>query len=257
MSRIETSTIEKLVFDVQKPGRYIGGEFNAIIKDKAAVRMAVSYPDMYELGMSNNGLAILYSVINSISGLACERVFAVAHDFEDKLRHNNIPLYTLETYTPLNELDIIGFNISYELLYTNLLQIIDLGKIPIFSKDRGNNCPLIIAGGESVSNPLPMSDFIDLFYIGDGEEGILEILNAIKDAKSKNLSRNDIIESLEGIKGILIPSGYSISYSGRSVLSIRKFCPRLLFGDNSQFFFICNISFLFIIVISVFQLINF
>lgn len=214
------SEIDSLLLKVQKPGRYVGGELNSITRADPVVRMAVSYPDLYEVGMSNNGIRIIYDAVNRIRDAACERVFAVAGDFEEVLRHNNIPLYTLETRTPLNECDIVGFNISHELLYTNMLQVLDLGRIPLCSADRGEDSPVILAGGEAVSNPFPIADFVDAFFLGDGEEGITDIIRVMMDARSSGSGRREILEKIGEIQGVLIPSGYSFSYNGFSVSGI-------------------------------------
>lgn len=221
MKRISQETIDQLVFDLKKPGRYIGHELNQIVKEKPFIRMAISYPDLYEVGMSNNGIRILYDIVNKIEDAACERVFAVENDFEQKARSTGIPLYTLETYTPLHELDILGFNISHELLYTNILQIIDLGGIPVFSKDRGNNHPIIIAGGGAASNPAPMQDFIDAFFIGDGEDGILDILDSVRKSKLESLDRHKTIEQLAEIDGVYVPSQYQYVYDDGRLTGIR------------------------------------
>jgi radical SAM family uncharacterized protein/radical SAM-linked protein len=214
MTRLDPSIIEDILSRVQKPGRYIGRELNIIVKQSPRLRMALSYPDLYEVGMSNNGLRILYEIVNSIPEAACERVFAVAEDFERALRENGVPLYTLETYTPISELDLLGFNMSHELLCTNVLQILDLGGIPLRRRERGEGAPIIIAGGEAVSNPFPMSDFIDAFFIGDGEEGIREIAQAVLSAKESGLERDETIERIGAVNGVLIPSRYSMSYDG-------------------------------------------
>ena len=206
MSKLTNETIRRLIFDVRKPSRYTGSELNQIKKHSAFIRMAICYPDLYEVGMSNNGIRILYDIANSMSDVACERVFAVPEDFENKLRESKIPLYTLETYTPLCELDVIGFNVAYELLYTNILQILDLGHIPLLSKDRTEDHPIVIAGGESISNPLPVQDFFDAFFIGDGEEGIIEILNIIRISKNESLSRKETLKLLTNVEGIYVPS---------------------------------------------------
>ncbi|MDY6970270.1 MAG: TIGR03960 family B12-binding radical SAM protein [Spirochaetota bacterium] len=206
MNRINRTTIDQLVFNLEKPARYIGGELNQIVKHNSLFKMAICYPDLYEVGMSNNGIQILYQIANSIEDISCERVFAVPVDFENKIRDLGIPLYTLETFTPLYELDYLGFNISHELLYTNILQVLDLGRIPLLRWEREDNCPVIIAGGESVSNPKPMSEFIDVFFLGDGEEGIVDILKAIKISKQKSMTRDQLIDSLSEIEGVYAPS---------------------------------------------------
>ncbi|MDY6935238.1 MAG: TIGR03960 family B12-binding radical SAM protein [Spirochaetota bacterium] len=214
MGRINISTINKLVFDLQKPARYVGGEFNQIVKQDTFIHMAISYPDLYEIGMSNNGIRVLYDIANSLEDVSCERVFAVPDDFEKKIREIGIPLYTLESFTPLSELDLIAFNISHELLYTNILLILDLGDIPILAKDRDDCHPIIIAGGEATSNPAPMNEFIDAFFIGDGEEGIIEIIEAIRISKRESLNRTQIIDLLDQIGGVYIPSKYRFVYNG-------------------------------------------
>ncbi len=213
--------IEELLKLVQKPARYAGGELNSIVKPDASFRMAISYPDLYEVGMSNNGIRILYDRINSHSDYACERVFAVEKDFEDLLRAENQLLYSLETFTPLKDLDLVGFNVSHELLATNILQILDLGGIPLYRKDRGESDPFVIAGGASVSNPFPLSDFIDLFFIGDGEEGIVDIANEVSEGKKLNLCRADILENLSRIEGVLVSEKYEFDYSEESIEDVR------------------------------------
>ena len=172
MAQLDRKTIETLLARVQKPGRYMGRELNVIVKPDARLRMALSYPDLYEVGMSNNGLRILYDIVNAIPEAACERVFAVEADFERALREAGVPLFTLETYTPLHALDLLGFNMSHELLCTNVLQIIDLGGIPLRRAERGEGVPIVIAGGAAVSNPFPLADFVDAFFIGDGEDSM-------------------------------------------------------------------------------------
>jgi radical SAM family uncharacterized protein/radical SAM-linked protein len=206
MSNLSNSTVNRLVFNLQKPGRYIGRELNQIKKENPFIRMAICYPDLYEVGMSNNGIRILYDIANGIDDVSCERVFAVSDDFETKIREMSIPLYTLESYTPLCELDILGFNLAYELLHTNVLQVLDLGHIPLFSKDRGEDHPIVIAGGEAVSNPLPVRDFFDAFFIGDGEEGILDILDEVRTAKLESLNRKEKLRLLSSIEGVYIPA---------------------------------------------------
>ena len=206
MARIDKREIEQLICNLRKPARYIGGELNQIVKEAAFLRMAVSYPDLYEVGMSNEGIRILYEIANRMDGVACERVFAVPDDCERGLRARGLPLYTLETFTPLSELDLIGFNISHELLYTNILQILDLGKVPLVSIERDERHPLVVAGGEASSNPLPMAEFIDAFFIGEGEEGITDILEVVMRGKRESLQRSRILDELSDIEGVFVPS---------------------------------------------------
>ncbi len=209
--------VEKHLLKVQKPGQYAGGELNSVVKETARVRMAVSYPDMYEVGMSNNGIRILYDIVNSIDDAACERVFAPAPDYEALLREEDIPLTTLETFTPLHELDLVGFNISHELLYTNMLQILDLGRIPLLRRERGDEDPLVIAGGSGVSNPLPAQDFLDGVFLGDGEEGIEEIIEVLLKTAGEHSSREERIALLGEISGVLIPGDSVPMINGKSV----------------------------------------
>ncbi|MDR3237782.1 MAG: TIGR03960 family B12-binding radical SAM protein [Spirochaetia bacterium] len=214
MGKIDFKKIEGRLCLVQKPARYTGGELNSLRKNDVVVRAAISYPDMYEIGMSNNGIKILYELANSVEGAACERVFSAADDFDALLTEENIPLFTLESRTPLDELDLLGFNLCHELLYTNMLRILDLGHIPLLKTERGEGCPIIIAGGSAASNPFPTSDFIDAFFIGDGEDGFVEILASLVKAKREGLSRNQTIELMGNIEGVLLPHLYSFVYDG-------------------------------------------
>jgi radical SAM family uncharacterized protein/radical SAM-linked protein len=209
--------LDSILHRVRKPARYTGGEYNSIVKPDAYVRAAVCYPDLYEIGMSNNGIRILYEYGNRHDGIACERVFAVEEDFERELRVNRLPLCTLETFTPLSQLDLLGFNLSHELLYTNMLQVLDLGGIPLMRADRGDGDPVIIAGGESVSNPFPVSDFVDLFFVGEGERGFAEILTLLAECKRSGLRRDETVAKLGGIEGVMNPSDYSFTYEGLKV----------------------------------------
>ncbi|MCL2026463.1 MAG: TIGR03960 family B12-binding radical SAM protein [Leptospirales bacterium] len=218
--KIDLKKIERALYGVQKPARYTGGEIGSVSKDDALVRAALSYPDMYEIGMSNNGIKILYELANAVEGVACERVFSAADDFEALLLKENIPLFTLENRTPLNELDLLGFNIAHELLYTNMLRILELGHIPLLRAERGNGLPVVIAGGGAVSNPFPIFDFVDVFFIGDGEEGFADILKSLAEAKKMSLQRGEIIERLGNIEGVLLPHLYSFEYDGMDIVSI-------------------------------------
>ena len=162
---------------VSKPVRYLGQEIHSIKKDPAEVklRFCLAFPDVYEVGMSHLGIQILYHILNGKKGIACERAFAPWVDMEKVLREKKIPLSSLESSTPLNQFDIVGFSLQYELCFTNVLNMLDLSDIPLFSKDRDDRFPLIIAGGPLTFNPAPVADFFDAMVIGDGEEVVLEI----------------------------------------------------------------------------------
>jgi len=213
--------IERALYGVQKPARYTGGEIGSVSKNNAVLRAALSYPDMYEIGMSNNGIKILYELANAVEGVACERVFSAAEDFESLLLKENIPLFTLENHTPLDELDLLGFNLAHELLYTNMLRILELGRIPLLRTERGEGSPIVIAGGGAASNPFPVSDFVDVFFIGDGEEGFVEILKSLAEAKKISLRRREAIERLGNIEGVLLPDLYSFEYDGTDIVSVK------------------------------------
>ncbi len=194
--------IEEILLRVEKPARYAGGELFAVVKKEADIRIALSYPDLYEIGMANHGVKILYDVANGVDGVACERVFAAYPDFRTEIETAGIKLFTLETRTPLFECDCVAFNLSHELLYTNVLQILELGGIPLRSADRSENDPIVIAGGEAVSNPAPMSPFIDLFFAGEGEDGFAEIAATLRTSKKNSLTREKTIQELLLIEGV-------------------------------------------------------
>lgn len=219
---IDKEKIFRLVSYVSKPARYVGGEWNSIVKPSAKVRIGVCFPDLYEVGMSNSGIQILYSAVNALEGAACERVFAVERDFEKVLKDSNTPLYTLETFTPLYELDMLGFNAACELLYTNILQVLDLAKIPFFAKDRGDSYPLILIGGEAVSNPAPLLAFADAVFAGDGDEAIVEIVNILMEKKTKGLTKDDVLTQIGKIEGVLCSRDVEFSYEGQALTAIKS-----------------------------------
>jgi radical SAM family uncharacterized protein len=193
---------------VAKPARYIGNEVHSVRKDpgKVDIRMAVSYPDVYEIGMSNLGIRIIYDAVNRVDNFYCERVFSPWIDFEKQLRENRVPLYSLETFTPLCDFDVVGFSVGSELLYTNILGILDLGNIPLFSKERGDGDPLIIAGGPSVANPEPIADYIDVFMFGDGEVAIVELLDLIFHLKGNK--RDRVLSEINRFDFTYVPALY-------------------------------------------------
>ena len=212
------SLLARILPTVQKPGRYTGGELNQVRKpwDQVDTHVALVFPDIYDLGMSNLGLAILYDIINNRDDSLAERVFAPWTDMESAMRENNIPLFSLESKKPLLDFDIIGFSLPYETLYTSTLNLLDLSHIPIFSHDRTEEHPLIIAGGHAAFNPEPMHAFIDAFVIGEGETIIHEIIDCVKsfhDREKGDHSRVDLLLALSQIPGIYIPSFYQAFYN--------------------------------------------
>ncbi len=212
---METKDFEKLLLTVQKPGRYSGGEINSVIKDKEQVdvRFAFCFPDTYEIGMSHLGMKILYSQFNSRDDIWCERVFAPWTDFEEVMRENDIPLFALESRDPIKDFDIIGFTMQYEMSYTNVLNMLDLAGIPLKSKDRPDLSPLVVAGGPCVCNPEPIADFIDLFFLGEGEEVDLELIDLYKEFKKNGGSKADFLKEAAKIEGVYVPSLYDIEYN--------------------------------------------
>jgi len=208
------SRLERILPGVQKPGRYTGGELNQVVKDWHSVQTttALVFPDIYDLGMSNLGLAILYDLINQRSDALAERAFSPWPDMEAALRQAGLPLYSLETRHPLAEFDIIGFSLPYETLYTNTLNILDLADVPVFSAERTAEHPLVIAGGHSTFNPEPMHPFIDAFVIGEGEEVIQEIIDVHQEWKTTHGSRSELLHAMSQIWGIYVPSLYQAHY---------------------------------------------
>jgi radical SAM family uncharacterized protein len=212
-SEIE-ARLERVLLRVQKPGRYVGGELNEIVKDWNTVetRVALAFPDIYDLGLPNLGLAILYHTLNARPDVLAERAFVPWTDMEAQMREHQIPLYSLETKHALVNFDILGFSLPYETLYTNALNLLDLSGIPIFSRDRDNTHPLVIAGGHAAFNPEPMHAFIDAFVIGEGEEVIHEIVDTYQEWKHSGQPREALLRSLAHLTGVYIPSLYTVSY---------------------------------------------
>lgn len=203
--------LDNMLKKVEKPARYIGGEVNSIKKDpeKVSIRMGFAFPDTYEIGMSYMGLQILYNILNKNDDIYCERVFAPAMDMEELMRQQGRELFTLETFTPVKELDILGFTLQYELSYTNVLNMLQLGNIPLRSCDRGEEHPVIIAGGPCAYNPEPLADFIDVFLIGDGEELLEQVCLAKKDTSSKE----EFLKKISAYDGVYVPSFYDVEYN--------------------------------------------
>ena len=206
--------LERTLLQIQKPARYTGGEINQVVKDWESIKthVALVFPDIYDLGMSNLGLAILYDLLNKRADTAAERAFAPWLDMEAAMRKAEIPLYSLETKHPLIDFDIIGFSLPYETLYTNTLNILDLSEILLLSSERSNIHPLIIAGGHAAFNPEPMHAFIDAFVIGEGEEVIEEIVDVYQTWKQSGAIRRELFKALAQIWGVYVPSLYETSY---------------------------------------------
>jgi radical SAM family uncharacterized protein len=221
--------LEHVLPRVQKPGRYVGGELNQVKKDwdDVETRLALVFPDIYDIGMSNLGLAILYELVNNRSDALAERAYAPWVDMEMAMRNASVPLFSLESKHALADFEIIGFSLPYETLYTNTLNLLDLGEVPIFSNDRTANHPLVIAGGHTTYNPEPMYPFIDAFVIGEGEDVIHEIINTYQSWRNRATSnRYELLLALSQIWGVYVPSLYDAHYnSDGSFLHIEKNTP--------------------------------
>jgi radical SAM family uncharacterized protein len=208
------SNLDNILYQVTKPARYTGGEWNSVIKDwdKTGIRIALVYPDLYEIGMSNIALPILYELINSQPDALAERVYAPWIDMESAMRTADIPLFSLESKHPIKDFDVIGFSLGYELTYTNVLNMLNLAHIPPLASERNDFHPVVIAGGSCVLNPEPMADFIDFFIIGDGEEVLLELLDSFRNWKGKGASKRELFHQVATIPGIYVPSLYHVEY---------------------------------------------
>lgn len=222
--------LDDILLQVNKPGRYIGGEWNVSRKDfdKAYIKFALSFPDLYEVGMSNLGIRIIYGILNGLEDVACERFFSPDMDMQRVLTHNHLEPLSLESKRKLREFDIIGFSLASELDYTNVLNILESGAIPLKASSRDNAHPLVIAGGPCTLNPEPMHEFFDLFIIGEAEDSILEFIDVYrrykKDYKASGMSKEDLLFAFANIPGVYVPSFYEVKYnpSGR----IQEFRPK-------------------------------
>ena len=225
MQTININQLEKILYHVEKPGRYVGGEHNQILKDWESLgsRVCLVFPDIYDIGQPNLGLAILYDILNQQPDILAERAFAPWHDLEAQLRENKIPLFSLESKHPLAQFDIIGLSLPYESLYTNALNVLDLAGIPLLASERDDDHPLIIAGGQACFNPEPMADFIDAFVIGEGEEVTLEVIRTYEQSKRSGADRQSLLLGLSKLPGVYVPSLYHISYAQDDTIS--KFTP--------------------------------
>ena len=207
--------LERILPRVQKPARYVGGEFNAVMKDKSKVdtRVAFCFPDTYEIGMSNLGMRILYGVMNNMEGVWCERCFAPWGDMEQEMRQADIPLYALESFDPIRDFDIIAFSVGYEMAFPAMVNMLDLAGVPLHASERTALTPLVVAGGTAMYNCEPIADFIDLAFIGEGEEMDVELIELHRQARREGWSKHDFLVRAAQIRGIYVPSLYDVDYN--------------------------------------------
>ena len=218
--RIE-ALLPRILPRVQKPARYVGGEYNQTVKDLSQVdtRVAFCFPDTYEIGMSNLGIRILYGIMNNMPGVWCERVFTPWGDMEDEMRAAGLPLYALESHDPVRDFDMLAFSVGYEMSYTNILTMLDLAGVPLHAKEREGLHNIVFAGGACTYNPEPLADFIDFFSLGEGEESTVEIVNCYRDAKRRGLSKEEFLREVGKIPGVYVPSHYEHRYNADGTLA--------------------------------------
>ena len=216
---------DEILLNIEKPARYIGNEINSVMKDKekVAIRFAMCFPDVYEIGMSHLGIQILYDMFNRREDTWCERVYSPWIDLDRIMREQHIPLFALESQDPIQDFDFLGITIQYEMCYTNILQVLDLSNIPLFASDRTDGDPVVIGGGPCAVNPEPLADFFDLFYIGEGETVYNDLLDAYKENKKNHGTRRDFLEMAAEIEGIYVPQFYDVSYHEDGTL--KSFLP--------------------------------
>ena len=220
---------DEILMKVEKPARYIGNELNSIVKDKDSVdiRVAMCFPDVYEIGMSHLGIQILYDMFNKREDTWCERVYSPWSDLHQIMKEDNIPLFGLESQEPIKDFDFLGITIQYEMCYTNILQVLDLAQIPLLAKDRTEEHPIVMGGGPCTYNPEPIAEFFDFFYIGEGETQYDAILDMYKEMKKNGASRADILHAIAKIEGMYVPSLYDVTYKEDG--TIDQFIPK--YGD--------------------------
>jgi radical SAM family uncharacterized protein len=207
-------TIDELLTRVSKPARYTGGEWNSVTKpwNSANVHIALAYPDAYDIGMSNMGIGILYDLLNKVEDVSCERVFAPWDDMETEMRRDDVTLWSLETRSPIRNFDILGFTLQYEMTYTNILNMLDLAEIPVWSVERGEEHPIVIAGGSGAFNPEPLAPFIDAFFLGEGEDAVVELADLVREWKATGTPRAERLRSLLALPGVYVPGFYEAHY---------------------------------------------
>lgn len=207
-------TMELILSRVQKPARYTGGEYNAVVKDRKAVdtRVALCFPDLYEIGMSNLGIRILYGLLNEMDGVWCERAFAPWGDMEEEMRREGLALYGLESGDSVADFDLIGFSLGYELAYTNVLNMLDLAGLPVRAADRGEDTPVVIAGGACTYNPEPLAPFVDIFALGEGEDMLPELIALYRKFRDEGRGKDEFLAAAAQIPGFYVPSLYNVRY---------------------------------------------
>ena len=217
---------DEILMSIDKPARYIGNELNSVMKDTSqiSIRFAMCFPDVYEIGMSHLGIQILYDMFNRREDTWCERVYSPWPDLHSILKEKEIPLFALESQDPIKDFDFLGITIQYEMCYTNILQVLDLAQIPLLSKDRDDNCPIVIGGGPCSYNPEPIADFFDIFYIGEGEEKYDDLLDLYKKHKASGYSRSEFLHEAAKIEGLYVPSLYGVKYNEDN--TVNSFIPQ-------------------------------
>ena len=209
---MDKNKLNGLIAKVEKPARYMGGELNMRIKAEAEFRFALCFPDTYEIGMSHLGSRIIYNILNKRADTYCERVYAPWVDMEEQLRENNEPLFSLETRSPLREFNVIGFSLLYEMCYTNILTVLELSGIPFLASERGEDMPLIAAGGPCVCNPEPVAEIMDVMFFGDGEELVNDFMDVYAECRRRGLNKRDTLIELSKIEGVYVPAFYKAEY---------------------------------------------
>ncbi|MCM1568230.1 MAG: TIGR03960 family B12-binding radical SAM protein, partial [Roseburia sp.] len=217
---------DDILMKVEKPARYIGHEFNAVVKNKKEVdiRFAMCFPDVYEIGMSHLGIQILYDMLNRLPGVWCERVYSPWLDLDAIMRREGIPLFGLESQEPIRDFDFLGITLQYEMCYTNILQVLDLAGIPLLAEERGEEYPIVIGGGPCSYNPEPIADFFDLFYIGEGETQYGNLMHLYRECRDQHAGRREFLRRAAKLPGMYVPSFYEVSYHEDG--TIASFTPR-------------------------------
>ena len=216
---------DEILMKVEKPARYIGNELNSIVKnkDEVDIRLAMCFPDVYEIGMSHLGIQILYDMFNRREDTWCERVYSPWPDLHKIMKEQHIPLFGLESQEPIKDLDFLGITIQYEMCYTNILQVLDLSKVPMMATDRSEDDPIVIGGGPCTYNPEPIAPFFDIFYMGEGETVYKDLIKAYRINRENNGSRLEFLEMAAKIPGLYVPRFYDVSYNEDG--TIKEFKP--------------------------------